>query len=242
MTRAVGIVALSLFLSTVPLLAAAAEPAGQSPSTIRVVARATVTAKPDQVEVQVGVTTDKKTATAAVAENDRKMEQVVAALKKEVGADGQIQTAQLSVSPRFEERKDESTGRILGYTVTNTVAVRTANIKGVGRLLDLAFQAGANTAERVDFGLKNPEAAQNEALRAASAKARARATAIAEGQGLRVGEVLSVSEGERYDAAVAFEGGAKLEKGATYAANVTIEPGSIEITEAVTVVFALKAR
>ena len=104
-------------------------------------------------------------------------------------------------------------------------------------VLDVAFQAGANTVESVTFTLKDPEAAQNAALRSASAKARARATAMAEGQGLRVGDVIAVSE-------CAHDGG-PIEGGFPKAAmlrSASVEPGSIEVTATVTVVYALKAR
>ncbi len=242
MVRILGIVAI---LSIVPMTAVATESPGQpSPGTIRVVARATVNVKPDRAEIILGVTTDKKTATAAIADNDRKMERVLAVLKKEVGSDGELKTSELSVRPRFEEsRSGLPTRHILGYTATNTVQIRVTNIRAVGRLLDLAFQAGANTVDEVDFTLRDPEAAQNQALRDASAKVRARASAMAEGQGMRVGDVVSVSEGQRDGLLAAMEGGGfdSYRRGANVV-RMPIEPGSIEVTAIVTVIFALKAR
>jgi len=89
--------------------AAADVPVPRSPPTIRVVARATVTAKPDQAEIELGVTTDKKTAAAAVGDNQQKMEKVLAAVKKELGADGEVRTSEVSVHPRFEETRAADT-------------------------------------------------------------------------------------------------------------------------------------
>jgi uncharacterized protein YggE len=237
MARDSGVVFWSI-LSVVSFLAAApgAAAAADAP-VIRVVASDTISAKPDQAELALGVTTDKKTAAAAVAENDRKMEAVLAVLKKEVGSDGEVKTTELSVRPRFQERRDAETAEhIIGYTVTHIVQVRTANIRAAARLLDVAFEAGANTVERVDFTLKDPAVAQNQALRGASAKARARAVAMAEGQGLRVGDVLSVSEGDT-------EAGELLK---SYQSNLrrsvrlVPEAGAIDVSATVTVVFALK--
>jgi len=122
----------------VPVVAEAAEPAA-SPrnNTIEVVTQASVAVTPDRALLDLGVTTDKKTATAAIAENDRKMEQVIAALKKEVGAGGEVKTSDLNVTPRFGESKRGEVSRpILGYTVTNIVHVQMADTKAVGRLLD----------------------------------------------------------------------------------------------------------
>jgi uncharacterized protein YggE len=225
---------------------AATEPTVQpSPSTIRVVAQATVTAKPDEAELYLGVTTANKTATAAVAANDRKMAEVLAALKKEVGADGDVKTTEVSVQPRFAEtRSGDVTARLTGYTVTNTVEVRTSNVRAVGRLLDVAFGAGANTVEQVGFTLKDPEAVQNQALRAASAKARARAAAIADAQGLRVGDVMSMTEGDRGETFLPLEGlaGYRRAKANEQVLAMAVEPGSVEVVATVTVIFALKAR
>jgi uncharacterized protein YggE len=230
-------------LSIASTAMAAGPPASSSPSVIRVVAEATIPAKPDRAELTLGVTSYKKTATAAIADNDKKMERVLAALKKEVGAEGEIKTSQVNVSPRFAERKDQTAPSILGYAVANTVRVRVADIKSVGRILDRALEAGANTVEGVSFTLKDPEAVQNEALRAASAKARTRAAATADGLGLRVGQVVSVSEGAyEMDDTIAGNVGFEAEKAFRRAANVHLEPGSIDVTATVTVTFALTAR
>ena len=65
---------------------------------------------------------------------------------------------------------------------------------------------------------------------------------MAEGQGMRVGEVVSVSEGERDGLFSEFQDKSLLHR---YSANVVpmpLEPGSIQVSATVTVVFALKTR
>lgn len=239
---AVGLV---VIVSMVPVAAVASESPGQpSAPTIRVVARGVVTVKPDRAEIILGVTTDKKTATAAVAENDRKMERVLAVLKKEVGSTGEIKTSEITVRSRFEESRTGVQNRhhILGYTAVNTIRIRLPDTRGVGPLLDSAFQAGANTVDDVEFTLKDSETAQNQALREASAKARARAGAMAEGQGMRVGDVMSVSEGQRDSLLAEFQDTAGSFRRGVAFAPMPLEPGSIEVSATVTVVFALKSR
>jgi uncharacterized protein YggE len=223
-----------------PAVASAAESGVQAPpGSIRVVASATVSAKPDQAEIVLGVTTFQKTASAAVAENEKRMERLLAALKKEIGTDGEVSTSEFSVRQEFvETRSGDTTPKIRGYRVTNTVQARAGNVSAVGRLLDAALQAGANNVEQVGFTLKDPETARNQALRLASVKARARAAAIAEGQGLHVGEVISMTEGEGIDAFDKRE----VERFKMVSANVSIESGSLEVTGTVTVTFALKSR
>jgi len=205
-----------------------------------VVASATVSAKPDQAEIVLGVTTFQKTASAAVAENQKRMERLLAALKKEIGTDGEVSTSDFSVQQELvETRSGEETGKVRGYRVTNTIQAKVASVQAVGRLLDSALQAGANNVERVAFTLKDPESARNQALRLASLKARAKATAMAEGQGLHVGEVVSMTEdgGSTPFEAIENNEGFKMKR-----ANISSESGSLEVTGTVTVTFALKAR
>jgi uncharacterized protein YggE len=243
--RKLRILGIGAIFSMAPMTVEAADPPGQlAPATIRVVARATVNVKPDRAEIILGVTTNQKTAMAAVSDNDRKMERVLAVLKKEIGEDGEIKTSELSVSPRFQETRDGlQTRHILGYTARNTIRVQVTNIRAAGRLLDLAFQAGANTVDDVRFALKDPDAAQNQALRDASAKARARAHALAEGQGMRVGDVISLSEGQKDGLFGGFDGPYfDAYKRSANVVPMPIEPGSIEVTGTVTVIFVLKPR
>lgn len=230
-------------LSTLMLPAPAPAPSpapetGLASGTIRVVSEATVVVKPDLAILSLGVTTDKPSAGAATTENARKMQQIIEVLKKEVGAGGEVQTAGYQVSPRFgEERPGGTRLPIVAYTVTNTVRVRIPDVNAVGRLMDAAFKAGANTVEQVEFTLKNPEPAQSEALRAAAAKARARAQAMAAALGLRVAHVVSISEGDSGPGPLPH---ARMALSAN--AGTPIEAGGFEVRATVTVVFAIGGR
>ena len=78
-------------------------PTPPRPGTIRVVGEATVSAKPDLAELDVGVVSEATTAEAAAAENAKKMEGLLAALKKEVGAGGEVKTVGYMVTQRHAE-------------------------------------------------------------------------------------------------------------------------------------------
>ena len=170
---------------------------GTPPGTIRVVGEATVTAKPDMAELDLGVVSEAKTAEAAAAENAKKMDRVMAALKKELGEGGEVKTVGYLVTQRFGETKpNDPKPVIVAYVVTNIVRARIPEVKSAGRIVDLALKQGANEVQRLIFTLKNPEPVQAEALKAAAAKARARATALAAALGLKLGNVLSVSDGD----------------------------------------------
>ena len=122
--------------------------------------------------------------------------------------------------------------------MTSTVRVRTGDVNAVGRILDAALKLGSNNVQRVAFLLKDQEPAQTEALKQATAKARGRATAMASALGLKVGAVVTISEG--YAEPMPFDEGVEGGMVRTMKmASTPIESGSLEVRATVTVVFAL---
>ena len=82
--------------------------------------------------------------------------------------------AALAVTACSGEAGDNgSTGSISidGYTATNVVQVETDDLEGVGRLIDVAIEAGANRVQQLSFGLKDDQPVRAEALREATVRA-----------------------------------------------------------------------
>jgi uncharacterized protein YggE len=207
-----------------------------APGTVSAVGEATVVAKPDLAELDIAVTTKGKTAESAASDNAKKMEKVLGAVKKDVGAAGDVKTIGYLVSPNYGPAPDPKTGAqvIAEYVATNIVRARTADLAAVGRLVDVAMKAGATDIQRLLFTLKNPDSVQAEALKQAATKARAQATAVASALGLRVTGVVSVTEGDdarpRPFAEIAAS---DVRGGAT-----PIDAGTLQVQARVTVVFA----
>ena len=209
------------------------------PGTIRVVGEATVFAKPDMAELDVGVVSEAKTAEAASAENAKKMDRVIAALKKEVGAGGDVKTVGYLVTQRCaENRPNDPKPVVVAYVVTNVVRTRIPDVKAAGKVVDVALKQGANEVQRLIFTLKNPEPVQAEALKAAATKARARAVALAAALGLKLGNVLSVSDGDFGQRPAPYaEMRAKVADVGTQ-----IEAGELEVPATVTVFFTTSVK
>lgn len=205
------------------------------PGTIRVMGEATLTAKPDLAELDVGVVSEASTAEAAAADNARKMEKLVTALRKEVGAGGDVATVGYMVTQRMADPKPHETRPVIAaYVVTNVVRARIPDVKAAGRVVDVALKQGANEVQRLIFTLKNPDPIQAEALKAAAAKARVRATALASALGLRLGNVVSVSDGDS-QRPVPFR---EVSRMAFDKAATPIEANDLEVQASVTVFFA----
>lgn len=158
------------------------------------------TRTPDLAVFNAGVTTQAKTASAALTKNAAQMNAVIASLKKAGIADRDIQTSNLSVNPvygqprRLADGSTEGDPVIIGYQATNQVQVRQRKLDQFGKVIDTLVNAGANQVNGPSFQLDDSDAAMDEARIEAMKKARARADLYARAAGLRVVRVLTINE------------------------------------------------
>ncbi len=169
----------------------------QSPRVVRAVGEATVSVRPDQVKLNIGVVTQGSTAQEAAALNASKMDALLARLKSVLGTAGETRTVNYSITPNYRYTQGEPPV-LAGFTANNTVQVSTTDMGSAGSIIDAAAQAGANTIGGLQFTLRNPEPEQQQALAAAAKQARAHAEAIAAGLGARVGAVVAAQQGATY--------------------------------------------
>lgn len=159
-----------------------------------------VQSRPDLALFQVGVSTTAPTATDALTQNARKMENVIARIRSAGVAARDIQTTGIGVNPQYSERgRDPATRyeapRIVGYNASNGVTVRYRKLGEVGALLDALVAAGANNVQGPSFTIEEPAARIVEARDKAIATAQRRADDYARKLGMRGARLLSVTEG-----------------------------------------------
>lgn len=174
--------------------AAAQTTADVPPFSIRVLGEATVTAEPDQVQIDIGVTTQADSAQRAAADNAQRTDRVVAELKKLLGTDGTIRTVGYSVRPEYRYPREGREPQIAGYAATNVVRVTTSRLQNTGDVIDAAVKSGANRVQRIEFGLRDEGAVYARALQEAARRARTEAAALASALDLRIVRVLSAVE------------------------------------------------
>lgn len=253
-------------LTAAPAIAQVAQPAavvspGNTLLTVR--AEGKTFRAPDVAVFNAGVTTQGKTAAAALGENSRAMTEVIAALKRSGIAERDIQTSNLSINPVYSDPNREAmlaartTGQpyvppaepavpqIIGYQATNNVSVRQRDLKNFGKVIDTLAAAGANQINGPMFQMDNAEPALDEARLDAVRTARARAELYANATGLKIVRILSISEGGGYygPPPVAF---AKAERGMAPPAPppppAPIQPGELQQSASVTVLYELGPR
>lgn len=204
------------------------------PPVISVTGEGTVQAVPDMATLSLGVTTQGATAAEALAENTAALQKVVDRLKAAGVAPRDLQTTNLSINPTWSSYDSSSSQTITGYTALNVLTVRIRALDGLGAVLDAAVGDGANTLNGLTFGLSEPRPAQDAARKAATADARARAELLAEAAGVKLGRILSISEG------ASFADPAPMYKAAdAVAAPVPVEAGEIGMNAAVTITFEI---
>ena len=85
------------------------------------------------------------------------------------------------------------------YNASSTLAIRVTDMDSVGRLIDAAFAAGANTLNGISFSASDTSEAEAEALRIAVKDAQTKAAILADAAGLKITGVKTISENGIYN-------------------------------------------
>lgn len=205
---------------------------------ITIVAQGQVTAKPDIAWITIGVRTTAVTARQAMDENNAAVAAVIAKLESMGIAKKDMQTGNISLYPQTKAPRPEEAGpeQIVAYWANNSLRVTVRNLGTLGAVLDAAVSAGANSVSGIRFGVDDDSKLRDEALKEAIKTARAKADLVAEGLGLRVTGVQSVSlESYATPGPVYYEVAAPAARMA--AGEVPVETGELTFTASVRVTF-----
>jgi hypothetical protein len=194
--------------------------------TITVSGNGTATSVPDRAQVSFSVNTQAKTAAGALAQSSDAATKVIAALKGAGVAAADIQTSDVSLSPRTTP--DGLT--IVGYTASNSITVDSA-ITRAGTLIDTAVGAGATGVSGPSLSLSDQDSLYREALKKAVADAQLKAQALADAAGLTLGAAQSIAEGSAAATPLPMAGRAD-------ATSTPVEPGTQDVQATVTVTYA----
>ncbi|HEX4950554.1 MAG TPA: SIMPL domain-containing protein [Blastocatellia bacterium] len=194
---------------------------------IRVTGEATIKAKPDQAQLNVGVVTQAQNAQAAATQNARRLDAVLSELRQSLGTGAELKTISYSLHPNYRYPKEGGQPTITGYTATNVIEVTLNDLTKIGQVIDVVTKTGANQVGHIQFTLKDEQTVRAQALRTAVTTARAKAEAIAAALNSKVGRTLRVEESEPvvvrpYLAEMASRSDAA-------AVSTPIEPGTIEV-------------
>lgn len=198
------------------------------PTGLTVTGTGSVRTVPDRASFFFGVETQAATARAALTANSAAAKKVVDAIRAAGVAAADLQTSQVSLSPRTNENGTD----IVGYTASTSVTATIRELARVGAVVDAAVDAGANTFSGPALTRGDTDALYRQALRAAYADARVKAEALAAASGRTLGAVTAIVESTQ--GAVPMP----LARDAAQS-SVEITPGTQSIDASVTVTFVL---
>lgn len=213
----------------------AGERRGGEQKTLTVFGHGSVSVPPDEALVSLSIHVLAASAREASAQANDALERVLAVLKEQGIAERQIHMTRPTIAPEYHH--DERGPQPVQYRVSTAVHVIVEDLPAVGELLDvLARTSGENVAlQRVDMLARDTSAAAAQARAAALAQAREKAQQIARDAGVRLGELLSITEelggmtlGMRHAAV-----------GVAYYDQTTIRIGEVEVNAVLEVVWAL---
>lgn len=235
------IITLTVFCSCSTLLVNANE-AAQCPPFLSVKGFATVSKPADELMLNIGVVTQDKTAENALRENSSKMTGVIKALQQTGLREGEYKTGRFNIRPIYSQRPKNAlpdwSPSIESYEVTNALAIKTEKIDLAGELIDAATKSGANSADSIRFGLRDPYKYRSEVIEAAAKTAMQEAKILSDAAGISLLRIkyLSLDDSQLV---------APMARGQLYTKSMgmesaPIEAGEIEIHASVTLHYEIE--
>jgi hypothetical protein len=210
---------------------------------LTVTAQGKTTATPDLAEISFSVVSQGANPQNLSTDNNTKMNAVMQFLGAQNIATSDIQTSGYDLSPNYQYFPSSNRSTITGYTLTQTVTVKIHDLTNVATVLGGLAPLGVNEIGGVTFTFNDQDDIVATARVDAMNKAEAKAKVLASQAGASLGEVVSVSENGvmPYPTPVynmASEGVGAMS--APTAVTPTIQPGSEDVTDNVTITYALR--
>jgi len=205
--------------------------------TLSVNGSGTVYLTPDIAYIYIGVHTENPDIARAVANNNTQAQTLVNALKAFGVDDKDIQTSNFSVWASQQYDPETGLSNKTVYMVDNTVYVTVRDLTKLGRLLNTAVGAGANSINSIQFDVADKTAAMIEARQKAVDNAASLADELAGAANITLGEIQTISYSDYTPMPYYGMGG-----GGATAPNVSvpIQPGQLQISVSVNVTYAIK--
>lgn len=204
-------------------------------------ADATIKAKPDLLQMRLGVVTESVSAGVALADNNQRMQTLMEMLAVLGISKDNLSTGQFQIRPEWSvpPRPTPANWRreIVAYRVSNDLNVETTRVDLAGELLALAQKAGANQIGGLQFGLADPEMYRQEAISKATANALRKAQTLAEAAGAQLGPIVSLS----LNSYGGYAGPQlmKMERAMDVSSSVPVAAGKVDVQAGVSIIYRL---
>lgn len=157
-------------------------------------------AKPDLAITSFSVVTEAKTVAAAMAENTKKMNAIIAAIKGKGVEDKDLKTTYFNISPHYDYTDTSKVypyegKRVLsGYDITQSLQVKIRDLEKVGEIIQAAVDNGSNQASDLQFTIDKEDELKKQAREEAINKAKVKAQDLAEELGVKLVRIVGFSD------------------------------------------------
>jgi len=162
---------------------------GSTNRTLSVSATETVSMEPEVAILHIGFETDPQDAKSAYAAGARTSNAIVSAVKAAGVADSEIRSESQYLN-RFYDPNNKNKQSLFKLTQQWTVKVAPGR---AAEILDTAVNAGANSSGEIEWNVKDEKALEQQALDKAATRARENAAVLAKGMGVKLGNLVYVS-------------------------------------------------
>jgi uncharacterized protein YggE len=196
----------------------------------------------DELSLTLGVVTEGDTAQKALTENNLRMQKMIEYLEKAGLTSSEYKTGLFSVRPLYTQSPQNPPiywrPSIYGYEVSNTLEIKTGQLKIAGEIIDAATRGGANKVENIRFGLQDPRTHRTEAINRATTYAFDDARALSRAANVKLNRVVSLVLDQAGSSGPVYR--TMLLKGAA-PEGVPLEPGDVEVTAEVTITWEVES-
>ena len=192
----------------------------------------------DVAQVSLGVREMKADVREAQEIVNGKINAICGALKAMGVPAKDIQTESIYISGEYDYSSEDI--RLIGYTASNTINIRTTEIDKIGAYIDVAFENGANSLENIGFSVSDNKDYMEQALSMAVENALSKAEVIAKAAGKTVSSIDSIEESERpfgSDSVLTSNSRAVKEEAA---ADTLVSAASLSVSASVTIRMTLE--
>jgi uncharacterized protein len=189
--------------------------------------------EPDVATIEMGVYVFDADLLKAKQEADRKIANLLEVFKALGVKSEDVQTSQIYVKPQYKTVDQD--WKFLGYEITRSVTVTLRELTKLNAVLDKSIAAGANRLEEIELSSSRERELKEQTLTQAIENAKKQAARLAGGFGAKVGKVISIDTEETDTRPLGFS----TIRNAQVLGEVTFQPGRIEISSSVSVVFEL---
>ena len=195
---------------------------------------------PDTAFVNVGVTTQGKTAEEARNANAEIVNNIIASLENTGIAKEDVKTVGYNLYPEYS---DAVKGKriITGYSMSYSLSVKVQDLNKIGAVIDQMFADGANNFNGVTFTVSNRKELEREMLALALTNAEEKAGIVANAGGRSLGKLVGANIGSvgGMDYSDSNYESVMLYKSAAVSAPTKVMAGSLKVSADIDAVFEL---